>query len=116
MAEGQRAGLTFLSGAAFDWLAAEKNNGICRVVWQSGGGPELKANGSLWLRGVYRHDQAELWYSLDGQNWSDSGRRVTLKFGAWKGARFGIFCYGSKGGFVDLDYVHYRYSPDEPVE
>ena len=116
MADGQRAGLTFLSGAAFDWLAAEKSNGICRLVWQDGAGPELKTNGSLWLRGVYRHDQAELWYSLDGQNWSDSGRRVTLKFAAWKGARFGIFCYGSSGGFVDVDYVHYRYASDQPVE
>jgi len=75
----------------------------------------LKTNGSLWLRGVYRQDRAELWYSLHRQNRSDSGRRVTLKFGAWKGARFGIFCYGSGGGFVDVDYAHYRYGSGQPV-
>jgi beta-xylosidase len=109
MADGQRAGLTFLSGTTFDWVAVERTNGICRVAWQGGAGVELKASRGLWLRGVYRQDKAELWYSLDGKNWSDSGQRVTLKFASWKGARFGVFCYGANGGFVDLDYVRYRY-------
>jgi beta-xylosidase len=40
MADGQRAGLTFLSGAAFDWVAAEKTNGIGRVTWRGGAGRE----------------------------------------------------------------------------
>lgn len=50
---------------------------------------------------------------MGDQNRIFSGRRVTLKCGAWKGARFGIFCYGPNGGYVDLDYVHYRYESDE---
>jgi len=115
MADGLRAGLTFLSGSAFDWLAAEKIDGACRVAWKGGAGAGIETGGGLWLRGVYRQDRAELWYSLDGKNWSDSGQRVTLKFSAWKGARFGVFCYGANGGYVDLDYVRYRYGSGRPL-
>jgi hypothetical protein len=90
-------------------VAAEKANGICRVTWRGRAGAEIKTSSGLWLRGVYRQEKAELWYSLDGKNWTDSGQRVTLKFGAWKGARFGVFCYRANSGHVDLDYVRYRY-------
>ena len=79
MADGQRAGLTFLSGAAFDWVAAEKTNGICRVTWKGGAGAELNAGRGLRLRGG-----------------------------------FGVFCYGANGGYVDLDYVRYRYGSSLP--
>jgi hypothetical protein len=31
-----------------------------------------------------------------------------LKFSQWKGARFGIFCYGGSGS-ADVDYVRCDY-------
>jgi hypothetical protein len=49
---------------------------------------------------------------------SSSGRAPTtgvsfrLRFGHWKGARVGIFCYG-RDGHVDIDSVRYIYS-DRP--
>lgn len=36
----------------------------------------------------------------------------TLRFGHWKGARIGLFCYGRRGS-VDLDAFRYRYGPSE---
>ncbi len=109
LAEGGRAGLTFLSGAAFSWVGAEKTAGAIRIVWPEGSGADLKPAGSLWLRGVYRQGKAQLFYSLDGQAWSDTGQRIALRFASWKGARFGIFSYGPHGGYADVDWVHYTY-------
>ena len=114
MANGQRAGLTFLSGSNFDGIAVEKAAAAFRITWSGGATPPLTATRDVWLRGVYRQDKAELWYSLDGRKWTDSGLRVTLKFGAWKGARFGIFCYGPNGGHIDVDSVHYHYQSLPP--
>jgi hypothetical protein len=35
-----------------------------------------------------------------------------LRFGHWRGARVGIFCYG-RDGHVDVDFARYVYS-DQP--
>jgi len=109
LADGQRAGLTFLSGSVFDWVGAEKSGAAVHVAWQTGQGPALAAKGRLWLRGVYKQGKASLFYSLDGKQWTDTGLEVTLKFASWKGARFGLFSYGPNGGGADFDYVHYGY-------
>jgi len=109
LAEGQRAGLTFLSGSAFSWAGAEKSAGVCRVTWSGEAGVAIKGCRRLWLRGEYRLGQAKLAYSLDGKTWSDTGQAIVLKFAAWKGARFGVFSYGPNGGYVDVKYVHYSY-------
>lgn len=112
-AGGQRAGLTFLSGTAFDWVGVEKTAGVCRVVWSSGQGAELKAKGRLWLRGTYAQGKAELLYSLDGKQWTGTGQQVALRFASWKGSRFGCFTYGPNGGVADFDWVHYAYRSTE---
>ena len=103
LSEGQRAGLTFLSGAEFSWVGAEKTADGCRV------GPSTGTCGTLWLRGEYREGAASLLYSLDGRSWSDSGQQITLHPGFGKGARFGLFCYGPGSGYVDVARVSYQY-------
>jgi beta-xylosidase len=109
MADGQRAGLTFFSGNVFDWVGAERTAGAWRVAWSEGQGVDLKSGARLWLRGTYQQGKAKLFYSLDGKQWTDTGRDITLRFASWKGARFGCFTYGPNGGHVDFDYVHYQY-------
>ena len=117
LAESQRAGLTFLSGPIFNWVAAEKSGEECRVVWQGGTGDAIKGCREIWLRGEYREGQATLLYSLDGKSWTDTGQKITLRFAAWKGARFGVFSYGPTAGYADVDYVHYDYrSADSPAK
>ena len=103
LSEGQRAGLTFLSGVEFSWIGAEKTADGCRV------GPSTGTCGKLWLRGEYGEGAASLLYSLDGRSWSDSGQQITLQAGFGKGARFGLFCYGPGNGYVDVARVSYQY-------
>ncbi|HEX3744692.1 MAG TPA: glycoside hydrolase 43 family protein [Bryobacteraceae bacterium] len=109
LADGQKAGLTFLSGPAFQWAAAEKDGGACKIVWTDGAGPAMKSCRTVWFRGEYREGQATLAYSFDGKTWTDTGQKITLKFASWKGARFGVFSYGPNAGYADVDYVHYNY-------
>jgi beta-xylosidase len=107
MADGQRAGLTFISGSTFGWVGVGMRGGTRRVLWEGGEGPAL-AGGDVFLRGRYSGDVARLDYSLDGRTWVDTGVTFVLAFGHWKGARVGLFCYGRRG-HVDVDSVHYRY-------
>jgi beta-xylosidase len=111
MANGQRAGLTFVSGGSFGWVGAGMAGGTRRVLWEPGEGPVI-AGKDLWLRGRYAGDSARLEYSLDGRAYTDTGVLFPLRFGHWKGARIGIFCYG-RDGHVDVDYARYVYS-DQP--
>jgi hypothetical protein len=90
-------------------VEADKANGACRVVWPDGTGPAIRNCRNLRLRGAYRQGEAKLLFSLDGKTSSDTGHRVLLHFAAWKGARFGVFRYGSNSGYVDVDYVRYDY-------
>ena len=107
MADGQRAGLTFISGGAFAWVGVGMRGGKRRIAWEQGEGPELTGD-IVTLRGRYSMNTARLEYSLDGQTFTDTGVPVSLAFGHWKGARVGIFGYGRRG-HVDLDSVRYVY-------
>jgi beta-glucosidase len=112
MADGQRAGLTFISGGAFGWVGVAMRGGTRRLAWDQGEGPAL-AGDEVFLRGRYSGTAARLAYSLDGRAWTETGAPFTLAFGHWKGARVGIFCYGRRGS-VAVDSVRYRYgSPAE---
>ena len=111
MADGQRAGFTFLSGSAFGWVGVAMQGGVRRIAWDGGEGPALTGD-AVWLRGRYVGDAARLEYSLDGRSYTDTGAAFTLKFAHWKGARVGLFCYGRRGS-VDVDSVRYRYGARE---
>jgi beta-xylosidase len=103
LSDGDRAGLAFISGGRFSWIGAEKTATGCRA------GTSIDTCGKLWLRGRYAEGIATLLYSFDGRSWSDSGQRITLEPGFGKGARFGLFCYGAGGGYVDVARVTYQY-------
>jgi beta-xylosidase len=112
MANGQRAGLTFVSGSIFGWVGVGMAGGARRVLWEGGEGPAVAAD-DLWLRGRYAGDAARLEYSLDGKAFADTGVTFPLRFGHWKGARVGVFCYG-RDGHVDVDYFRYVYGEPDP--
>jgi hypothetical protein len=107
MVNGQRAGFTFISGHVFGWVGVRMIAGKRRIQWDEGQGPEVPGS-EVWLRGRYEGDRARLEYSLDGKAYTDIGVAFTLRFGHWKGARFGVFCYGDPAP-VDFDYVRYVY-------
>jgi beta-glucosidase len=113
MADGQRAGVTFMSGSAFGWMGVVMRGGKRRIAWEQGEGPELTAD-IVVLRGRYAGNAARLEYSLDSSAFVDAGVPFTLAFGHWKGARVGIFSYGRRG-HIDVDSVRYQYGSPEQV-
>jgi beta-xylosidase len=107
MADGQRAGFTFMSGKEFGWVGVAQVAGVRRIAWEGGSGPEV-SGGDVWLRGTNEGDAAHLWFSLDGKTFTDTGAKFQLKFSQWKGARFGVFSFGD-AGTADVDYIRYNY-------
>jgi hypothetical protein len=110
MANGQSAGLNVhqrqhvrLGGRGMAGARGESSG--------TGRGPVVTET-DLWLRGRYAGDSTRLEYSLDGKAYADTGVVFPLRFGHWKGARVGIFCYG-RDGHVDVDSARYSYS-DQP--
>jgi hypothetical protein len=83
MTNGQRAGLTFISGSSFGWVSVRMLGGTRYVRWEDGEGPALTGD-QAFLRGRYRGDTARLEYSLDGVAYTDTGVAFPLRFGHWK--------------------------------
>ncbi|MEO7912408.1 MAG: family 43 glycosylhydrolase [Roseiflexaceae bacterium] len=50
-------------------------------------------------------------YSLDGTHFTDVGAIYQLQWGAYRGDRFGIYCFNEKHerGFVDVDWITYDF-------
>jgi beta-xylosidase len=108
MADGQRAGLTFISGRSFGWAGVAMDAGLRRVAWSGGGAGPIVPGGEVRFRGRYEGDRARLFYSLDaGGSWTDTGISFTLAFEYWKGARVGLFSYGPAGA---ADFYSFRYT------
>ncbi len=113
MADGQRAGLAFISGKAFGWVGVVQVAGVRRIAWTDGTGEEV-TSGDIRLRGTYQGETAQMWSSVDGRNYTARGSPFPLKWSQWKGARLGIFSYGDRGT-ADFDFVHYAYGGPIPV-
>jgi beta-xylosidase len=107
LTEGQKAGLTFISGDQFGWVGVTRENGIAKIIWTAGDGPPTTAN-TVFFRAKHEGEWATFFYSLDGYKFTDTGFKFQLKFEFWKGARPGLFCYGPGGGWVDVGYWRYR--------
>jgi beta-xylosidase len=119
LAEGQRAGLAFMSGKIFHAVGVERAGGTNRIYWnenaagvadpasQSPGSTPPATSDTVWLRATYRGDDATLAYSFDGTTFTDTGVAVKLKFSQWKGARVALFSYGASAGAADFDYFHF---------
>ncbi|HKI69900.1 MAG TPA: beta-xylosidase, partial [Verrucomicrobiae bacterium] len=90
----------------FDSVGVTQTNGSRRISWKGGEGPRL-TGGKVWFRGTYHGKDARLFYSTDGETYTDTGRTVELKFAKWKGARPAVFNYGPNGGIADVNYIRY---------
>lgn len=104
LAEGQRAGLAFMSGKVFDAVGVVREDGELRVFW--GGALDARAaseSATVYLKGKYEGAAARLYYSFDGIHFSDTGLAIELAFSQWKGARLALFCYGYGDGAADFD-------------
>jgi beta-xylosidase len=108
MTDGQRAGFAFMYATSFGWIGVKQEKGQRTLEWDHGIGPTLKGD-SVWLRGTYQADQAHFAYSLDGKNFLDAGVSFRLGFANWKGSRPAVYSFGPDGGYVDVDFFHYRY-------
>ncbi|MHA6530092.1 glycoside hydrolase family 43 protein [Paenibacillus sp. BAC0078] len=57
-------------------------------------------------------DQANFFYSVDGNDWKTIGRTLHMKYTLdhFMGYRIGLFNYATKlsGGYADFDYFHYH--------
>jgi beta-xylosidase len=129
LSDGQRAGLTFISGSTFGWVGVRQKDGQRQIAWSGKqnpttqitaaeqkaavkGGPKdgpVVSGDEVWLRGTYDGPVGDLSYSLDGQTFVETGIKFPLRYLFWKGAKVGLICYGDGGGWVDVDYFRYRY-------
>ncbi len=109
LADGQVAGLTFISGDAFGFAGVTQSGGVRYLMWDAAGGPVVHGS-DLYLRGYYEGEIARFAYSFDGKSFTEAGSTFRLKFANWKGARFGVFTYGPTQGWIDVDYIHYKYN------
>ncbi len=107
LADGQRAGVAFMSGKLFSFAGVKRAGGVTRIVSNAGPGPEL-TDPVVWLRGEYRGDTARLGFSVDGTNFAAIGGDNRLQFSQWKGARMALYSYGGAGA-ADFDYFHFQH-------
>ncbi|HVT74468.1 MAG TPA: glycoside hydrolase 43 family protein [Lacunisphaera sp.] len=107
LAEGQQAGVAFMSGKVFNFAGVMREGGVNRIVSDAGSGPELDGS-VVWLRGEYRGDAARLGFSVDGTNFAAIGGEIRLQFSRWKGARMALYSYGGEGA-ADFDYFHFQH-------
>lgn len=112
MADGQHAGLAFISGKVFGWVGVTQAGGVRRIAWNDGTGAVV-ISGGIWLRGTYEGETAQMWASVDRRSYTACGAPFPLKWSQWKGARLGIFSYGERGA-ADFDYVRYVYGGHPP--
>ena len=106
MTDGEQAGFAFMSGDAFESVGVTQRTTARRITWRDNEGPELTGN-DIWFRGTYHGKNARLFYSTNGETYTDTSQAVELKFGKWKGARPAVFNYGPNGGIADVDYIRY---------
>jgi beta-xylosidase len=131
MVDGQRAGLTFITGHAFTWAGVVCDKG--QRYWAYSGRTPPGGRGAttnpaqpaemrgaavlsdiVYLRATYDQSRATLAAFEPGGGGGGLAAvslvdGVRLGFGDWKGSRFGIYNYGPTGGHVDVDCVHYTY-------
>jgi beta-xylosidase len=111
MTQNQKAGILFLSSENFFEIGVVKKNDTFFLAYPNSKEEIiLKTSGPVWFKGIYEGNIARLYYSTDGKKYHETKEHYYLSFGYWKGARVGIFCYGSGSGYSDFDYFHYCYS------
>ena len=123
LADGDRAGICILQDP-YAMIAVEKKDGAFLLLWQQAevkdAGSGFKASektqavelqdGIVYLRAAikYGENKAKFYYSTDNANWKSLGGETSMTFNlsVFVGARYGLFCYGTKaeGGIADFDW------------
>ena len=121
--EGDRAGICILQDP-YAMIAVERADGKYRLLWMqdqvTDAGSDFKpdsktvdiepVDGIIYLRASmkYGENKAKFFYSLDNTTWKSLGGATSMSFNltVFVGARFGLFCYGTKtkGGIADFDW------------
>lgn len=113
VSDGGQAGLCHFSFAYS--MFGITQHGATRTLRYNNAGQELLgpsiAVDTVWLRSRWGFDGISQYaYSLDGTQYTDFGASYQIKWGAYRGDRFGIYCFNDNGehGFVDVDWLHYE--------
>ena len=117
--EAEKAGLVVM-GFSYAGLALKKEKDNIKLVYTLGedaeGGKKeiekevLKVNGNtIYLRVmVSKGGQCRFAYSLDGQQYTNTGEIFTAQVGRWKGAKVGLFCtregQTNDSGYANFDW------------
>ena len=111
MADGQRTGLTFISGSAFGWVGVGDERGPRRILWDQGEGPALAGTRSGCAGGTREISPGSSTAStVDPGPTPESRSRSPSPTG--RGRDSGSSATGG-GGRVDVDSVSYRYGAPE---
>jgi beta-xylosidase len=117
LADGEQAGLTFITGHDFAWVGIVRQGPFYAWTYKgrtAGTTPAEIPGGVVILRATYDQSSGTLACVADDPGGNGGAvttfeARVPLGFADWKGSRFGIYCYGPTGGHADVDWVHYTY-------
>jgi hypothetical protein len=120
LTNGGRAGISVFDKSASYIGVGQFHDDKSLVVSVHGvetAGPAFKGK-TIQLRARVNDDTAMYSYSVDeGRSFRSLGTPVKLSFSWWKGARPAMFSFNmnrsccdssSNGGYIDVDWVHYR--------
>ncbi|WP_078543287.1 glycoside hydrolase family 43 protein [Litchfieldia alkalitelluris] len=124
MQQGDHAGLVALQntfGTVGIQVAENGENYVIMTVNNGTGGEEIVEKqiiqGNLIYLKIHFNfedsiDEAEFYYSMNGENWTQIGNILKMKYTLdhFMGYRIGLFNYATKkiGGYVDFDFFHYQ--------
>ncbi len=113
LGEGDFAGLHCI-GKRFMGIGVKRSKGhLVLCLEQDGRQQELKTWTAkrAWMRVEVdsRGNHHRFFVSTNGRTFEPVGEPFSMRMGAWKGTRVGLFCYGphSRGGRARFDFFHY---------
>jgi beta-xylosidase len=122
VADGDAAGLV-MYGQSYAWIGLRREQGEVRVVYVRceasndkcreqtvASLPKPLKRWAVHLRmDVGAGGQTNFSYGDDGVNFRPAGAPFTAAMGRWVGAQIGLFAYGARGAYAEVD--HLRFTP-----
>jgi len=109
--DGGAAGLCHFS-EQYSWLGVVQKAGQRYICYNENGRlldeTPLPAATTIWLRSEWGLDGLSRYaYSTDGIHFQDFGKPYQLRWGYYRGDRYGIFCANEQGenGWADFDFL-----------
>ncbi len=118
LAEGQRCGLVCM-GKEIEMLGVKREDGKS-CLYQSNDTVEVDLapieGETIYLRVSIDIPGKEFCfaYSLDDIHYTSCGDTFFIRFGNWKGARVGLYCFNKKNMAGQVSYKWFRYRHDGP--